>query len=34
MVSFVIGLFIGSNLGVFFVCLLQAGRDNREDELK
>ena len=31
MLYFIIGLFVGSFIGVFYMCLLQAGRDNRED---
>ena len=32
MVSFIIGLMVGGIIGVFLMCLLQAGRDEREDE--
>jgi hypothetical protein len=32
MLHFIIGVFVGSFVGVFFMCLIQAGRDYRDDE--
>jgi hypothetical protein len=31
MIKFMIGMFLGSSISVFYMCLLQAGHDDRDD---
>ena len=31
MIKFMIGMFLGSTIGVLYMCLLQAGHDDRDD---